>query len=396
MYFKIFYPLIILSLFQVFSLIFYQGFSYRVGDASFLLVLSCYFSFLFSIFLGCSIFCKKKINFEFKYDKYNWKDLCIFMLTLFFIVKPTIILFGLTNEYNYDYVRTNFFSSNSFKELVFGNLTISLVTQIYVVPLLWFYVFLLINQKNKIKIFLFYFLLISLVAFNLSYAGRFYIYFAIIVLYMKNLIEGHSLIGFFKRHMIIVISLIFFSLLMANLRANKDGLATTNHDFLVLMEYHLLPPYFLAQKIDDGSLDLVGYPFRTLIEGVFAPILPYLGLLVQDIPQLKYLAIFNDSTLYSNYSGNYYNAFSTFFAYVYADYKYLSPIFVFCFVFFIFYTSYFIKDQNLRVKYLAYICLMFYFSLFQSTIFTSGTMLLMLMIPFYHLVKNVYLKKGFN
>lgn len=68
------------------------------------------------------------------------------------------------------------------------------MTLMYITPILWFYTILLIGKKDKISVFLFYYTLFSLVLFNLSYAGRFYIYFALIVLYLKNTLEG---VGFF-------------------------------------------------------------------------------------------------------------------------------------------------------------------------------------------------------
>ena len=388
MYLKLFLPLIILALIQMLGMLLYDGFSYFLNDETFFVVFLSYFFFICSIFFICYFSDGNKKKLPQNNENFNFKDFIVFISTIFFIVKPSIMLFTIGNEFGYDYVRANYFSDNSFKELIFGNLTISLLTQIYVVPFLWFYVFLLMGSENKYKKTLFYFVLLSLVSFNLAYAGRFYIYFALIALYLKNIIDGNNFVFFVKKYLLFSITLIFLALLMANLRVREDGVATGNKDFLMLLEYHLLPPYFLGQKIDEGNLILLGYPFRTLIEGIFAPILPLFDILVQNIPQLKYPSNFDNPTLYSKYTDSYYNAFSTFFAYIYADFGYFTPIVSFIFVSYLFFTSFFIKNQILRIKYIGYLCLMFYFSLFQATIFSSGTLLVVFFVPLFCLIKS--------
>src|SRR5690606_4470743 len=114
--------------------------------------------------------------------------------------------------------------------------------------------------------FVFYFILLSLVVFNLSYAGRFYIYFAFLVLFLKSLLEREKILVFLKKYSILFLGLIFSAFSMVNLRSNKNVLENDSSSILKLLEYHVMQPYFFAQKIDDYLLWDDGYPFRVIFE----------------------------------------------------------------------------------------------------------------------------------
>src|SRR5690606_15756501 len=160
-----------------------------------------------------------------------------FFMTCFFIIKPSISLITLGSQLGFDYIRDNFFVNASLRSLVFGSNNIAYLAQNYIVPLLWFYSIYLIGSKNKFNIFLFYFIVISLVVFNLAYAGRFYIYFALIIFYLKNVLEGKGFINFLKKYTPFGVVAFFVSLVILSLRRNEDELATNSNEFMKLLEY---------------------------------------------------------------------------------------------------------------------------------------------------------------
>lgn len=382
MYIKLFLPVLFLAFIQLLGFYFYSGFSYKPNFEIQCLVSLFYISLITTIVI-CFLPFRKKINFSnYKKDIVNYKfDFIVLIVLCFTVIKPTILIFFIGMEFGFDYVRQNFFTSDIIRAVAFGNITIAMLTQSYVVPFLWFYCLLIIGSENKKRILFFYILLISLILFNLSYAGRFYIYFAIIVLYLKVVIEGKGVIHFFKKYSLILIVFLFLSMFIINLRVNEDGIASDSNDFIMLAEYHLLQPYFLSQKIENKEIVFDGYPFRVIIEGILSPIFYFFGTKLQDIPQGYFPLIFNNFTLYSNYTGTYYNAFATFFPFVYSDFGMLSPFFVFIIISYFILSSLLISNYILRIKFLAFIALMLYFSLFQSTIFSFGCLMIIVLFP---------------
>ncbi|WP_180190499.1 O-antigen polymerase [Acinetobacter sp. YH01009] len=380
MYLKFFLPFLLLALLQVTAFYIYNGFSYIPSDKNQIFITIMYIFSIFAVIAYCLFNNKsKKIEQNDKRNKYI--ELLFLIITIVLVLKPTFIMFSMGMEYGFDYVRQNFFSSDIIRAHAFGNMTLAIFTQFYVVPVLWFYIIYLMGCNNKKTTFTFYFILFSLIAFNLSYAGRFYIYFALLILYLKNLIEGRSILDFLRKNIILILSLFTVSTLVVALRNNRQGLANESSDMLRLLEYHILQPFFLAQKMDHNELIYDGYPFRVIIEGFFAPVLYFFEITFKDLPQGKYSRIFDSSTLYSVYSDSYYNAFATFFPYIYIDFGYLSPLFSFIIIIFFLMYSKIILDNGLRTKYIAYIALTLYFSLFQSTLFSYGTISILILFP---------------
>ncbi|WP_104498381.1 O-antigen polymerase [Acinetobacter indicus] len=380
MYLKLFYPYIFLSLCQVFGFYFYNGFSFYPKDDTKVVVSLFYFFSILAIVSFC-LFNSNNIRKDTLVVSNKKIENLFLIITIFFILKPAFIMLSMGVEYGFDYVRQNFFTSDLIRSIAFGNMTIAVFTQSYIVPILWFYVIYLTDSKERYSKFTFYFILFSLVIFNLSYAGRFYIYFAIIVLYLKNVIERKSIMSFFKKNSYIIGFFFIISTFVVALRNNRDGLANESNDLLKLVEYHLLQPYFFAQKIDSNELIYDGYPFRVILEGFFSPILYFFGVTFKDLPQGKYSRIFDQPTLFSEYTNTYYNAFSTFFPYIYIDFGGFSVIYTFILIFIFLSLSRLISNLNLRFKYLAYISLILYFSLFQSTLFSYGTLIVIILFP---------------
>lgn len=386
---KIFSPFLFLLCAQLIFYFIYSGFSYSPNVNTQFIIFGLYASTFLSIIIFCS-YTKVLIKENIEFCTNKKIDIFALFLTLFFIVKPTVIMYLMGVEFGFDYVRQNFYSSDIIRSSAFGSMSIAIFVQTYVASFLWFYVIYLIGSKNKSSTYLFYFILFSLVLYNMSYAGRFYMYFAIILLYLKTIIEGRNPLVFLKKYGLILFSFLLASTLIVSVRNNKDGLANSSRDMISLLEYHVLQPFFLSQKIEYKQIVVEGYPFRSFVEGLFGPILHLGGVSFKDQAYGKYSRIFDEPTLYSFNTGSWYNAFSTFFPYIYMDFGMLSFIMIFIIIGYLFLTSYLIVDVVLRVKFLAYISLMLYFSLFQAPIFSNGTMFIVLLFPwFYFFYKKI-------
>lgn len=383
MYLKIFLPCIVLMIIQLFSFYVYDGFNTHLGlDTKLIVSLSYIFSlFAFILFICLNKRLDCKINFIEKKGDYLF-DLFVLIVTIVFINKPSIILYGLGSELGFDYVRDNFFSGENIKNIAFGSTSMSAFILMYIAPLLWFYVILLIGKKDKFRSFLFFYILFSLVLFNLSYAGRFYIYFSIIALYLKSVLEGQNLFLFLKKYLILFSFLIFLALTILSLRTNRENISNEGKDYLVLLEYHIMQPSFFGQKIEDGTLSVIGYPFKLIIESFLFPFFFIMGKSFTEISFGFYSNQFSSATLYSSYTNSSYNSFSTLFAYLYSDFYVFTPFFSFLLIMFFLFYSKIIHSYEKRLKYLLYFSLMMYFSLFQAPIFSPGCLVVLILYPF--------------
>lgn len=384
MYFKIFLPFLILLIIQILGFILYNGFSFDPLEKTKYLVISTYFfTIVFIFFIGIFYNINNRIVLEEKNGFNKTLGFIIIFLVLCFLNKPSIILFFLGQSLGVDYVRDNFFVMESLRIQVFGNATIAAFTLMYVAPILWFFCIYLIGRSDKFSKFLFYYILFSLVVFNISYAGRFYIYFAFLVLYLKAILEGDSFLGFLKKYSIVIFSFLFFSFLILSLRNGDSYDSDIGKELNTLVEYHLVQPFFWSQKIDTGYFLFDGYPFKLFTESLFFPLFYLVGKSFSDISYGFYANKFSDFTLYSNQTGNTYNAFSTMYAYLFSDFGYFTPIFSIFFIILIMFFSFFIRSSSDRLKYISYFSLMLYFSLFQAPIFSPGCLLVLFLVPFF-------------
>src|SRR5690606_3330777 len=148
----------------------------------------------------------------------------------------------------------------------------------YLVPFLWFYALFISDRKDRFSIFLFYFIVILLSIYNASYAGRFFIYYALIAIYMRYLILGISFKGVLFKGLFFILSSFFLSTFIVNSR-NESSVIDYKGMLESLYNYHVGSVFFLAQKIEtvqplvNNELHL----FRIISEGLFSPILYILG-----------------------------------------------------------------------------------------------------------------------
>jgi len=380
MYCKLFAPVFFLMFFQIIGYIFYQGFKFYPKPETYTFVLSIYIYSIFLFFAFCFFFDEKQ-RCSNELPTNNIFNVIVVIAVILFLIKPSIIMVMMGLQYGFDYVRQNFFGSDLIRAAAFGSVKISAFTLMYLVPIFWGYVIYLIGNKKRSNVFIMYFLLISLIFFNLSYAGRFNIYFAFIFLYLKSILEGFSFIRFCIKYLPIISILFFVSMFVVNIRNNKEGLVNDSNGFIKLLEYHIMQPNFLSQKIEDGSINNENYPFKTIIESLFYPIYNILGKSFSDISYGYYSTIFGNPTLYSNLTDTSYNAYSTFFIYLYADFYYFAYI-ALLFIIFIFFSISKLLNRDLRIRYVSYMSLMFYFSLFQAPIFSPGALFVLLVFPF--------------
>lgn len=383
MFFKIFLPFLVLLVIQLIGFVFYNGFSLEMNSETRYLVVATYLISIVFLILSSIFYRIGRVDLNNKNNFNKPLGFLIFLLVLVFLNKPTIILYFLGQSLGVDYVRNNFFIMESLRAQAFGSGVIAAFTLMYVAPILWFFCIYLIGSRDRLGKYLFYYILFSLVLFNMSYAGRFNLYFAVLIIYLKALMEGESILIFVKKYALLVASFLFLSLIILVSRSGDNYESNSDKEILTLVEYHLMQPFFWAQKIEGGIYLPDSYPFKLIIESILFPFFFFVGKSFSDISYGLYINKFSDFTLYSNQTENFYNAFATMYAYLYSDFGYFTPIFFVFFMTFILVYSFFIKNKLDRVKYISFFSLMLYFSLFQSPIFSPGCLLVLLISPFF-------------
>lgn len=379
MYLKIFTPVFFLLLLQIIAFLIYGGFILNVSNSVFFLVIFGYLAILISI-----IITKNHFGINGRLDRYilnkNIKLISIFII-LFFLLRPIVVMIGISSTLGQDYIRYNFFYDKQLQIQIFGSIFMSSFTLSYIIPISWFLVVLLIGSKDKLGVILFYIFLLALVVFNASYAGRFNMYFALLMIYFRSVYIGDGFNKFFLKNSYIFIFVFIYSFFILFIRQNKNSNDFGYNDLLMLLEYHILQPFFLSQKIMSSEIVFEGFPFKVVLTSFFAPIYYILGFKGDSIPISYYPQILNDYTLYSQYTGSIYNAYATFMAYFYIDFGFFYPLAIVFSWLVILVFSLMIKSKELRVLYLIFISFSLYASLFQAFILSTGAMLIIGLFP---------------
>lgn len=390
MYFKLFTPFIIFLLFQLISFFILDDFDYTGNYYINSVVVLSYIFSIFSIFFA-SIFYKKN---EYKNNfcgvankKINF---FIILLTLFFIVKPTLILIAMNVELGAEQVRQIYYNEAGIYNRIYGIGFLGSITNFYLVPFFWLYCLLICDKKDKLSIFTFYFLVISLALYNASYAGRFFMYFALLVMYMRFTLIGVNFLKFLISLFSIITIILYVSSIIVSNRNGQESIS-----FFELFEslglYHSGGIFFLAHKMEEFSPYISNdyHPFRILFENLIAPIKFMLGGSMYDMTYVNHVSgTLANPTLYNFERGTYFNAFSTFYYFIYIDFLNFTPVFSFIYIFYIIMSAKFIANSSLRWKYLSFAALVFYFSLFQGQIFSPGYSLIIFGFPIFIFLFN--------
>lgn len=390
MYFKLFTPFIIFLLFQLISFFILDDFDYTGNYYINSVVVLSYIFSIFSIFFA-SIFYKKN---EYKNNfcgvankKINF---FIILLTLFFIVKPTLILIAMNVELGAEQVRQIYYNEAGIYNRIYGIGFLGSITNFYLVPFFWLYCLLICDKKDKLSIFTFYFLVISLALYNASYAGRFFMYFALLVMYMRFTLIGVNFLKFLISLFSIITIILYASSIIVSNRNGQESIS-----FFELFEslglYHSGGIFFLAHKMEEFSPYISNdyHPFRILFENLIAPIKFMLGGSMYDMTYVNHVSgTLANPTLYNFERGTYFNAFSTFYYFIYIDFLNFTPVFSFIYIFYIIMSAKFIANSSLRWKYLSFAALVFYFSLFQGQIFSPGYSLIIFGFPIFIFLFN--------
>lgn len=377
-----------LALVQLMAFLFYGGFSLTLRVSTELLVVCCYFFFMLSLFVFSMLDRKEMhhspsdstLHIE-KKDKFIIP--LVVALIFLFVTLPTIKLIFLSVELGSDYVRNNIFK-DELRVLVFGSVTKSALTNLYLVPFLWWIAIVYSTRPDRRSQCFFWFLLVSIVAFNVSYAGRNAIYYMVLVIYFSYIIRGKSIFLFLRKNSLLLVAMFFLAFVVVSLRVTSKEITLLGNIFS-LFEYHVLQPFLFAQKVEMTEwVDL--YPFETAVKSLLFPGLYVAGVDYGNTPLGMYANQFYDFTLYSFSSMRYYNSFTTFFPFFYAETRIFSPIFIFFFTFGLLFSTYLVQDWVLRKKLQAYIALMLFFSLFKFDILTPGVLLIISCVIFYGVV----------
>lgn len=384
--YKVLLPVAALALLQLTSFFLYTGFALTLHTVTELLVVASYVSFIFSL-LFFSVLDKSGVGAPPEVKEKLGQDkgsgyfiLFVVALIFTFITLPTIKLTVMNVELGSSYVRNNIFREE-LRALVFGSVAKSALINLYVLPFLWWVAIVYSARQDRRSRLFFWFVLISLVAFNVSYAGRNAIYYMILVIYFSHIIRGKSVVGFIKRNTLLMLAMFFLGFLIVAGRITTREVTLLDNLF-GLFEYHILQPFLFAQKIE--TIDWVDvYPFETMFKSLFFPVFYALGIDFGSTPLGMYASQFYEFTLYSDRSQRYYNSYTTFFPFFYSEFKGLSPVFIFVFVFSLLFGSLFVRSLALRKKLQAYIALMLFFSLFKFEIFTPGVLAIIFSVTIY-------------
>ena len=146
----------------------------------------------------------------------------------------------------------------------------------------------------------------------MSYGGRFNIYFGLLILYYKTILNGGNIFNYIRKYSALILLLVFSSFWVLISRRNEDS-DFFLQGFVEVLEYHLLPPFILAQSIDFSILNYDGYPFRIVVTSFLAPVSFLLGIDGKLLPYAYYPSLLSEFRLYSFSSNSWYSAFGTLF-----------------------------------------------------------------------------------
>lgn len=371
---KIYFPLIFLIMIQMCGYFLYDGFQFYETIQTKLLIVGCYLSLILSVIItlhikGNNLFTVKKLDVT---RRVIIIAIAFSTTTLILIMLPTIKLISFINIIGYDSIRDTFFSNTDFQFSLFYHRYIALFVLSYYMPIAWFFIIWLAQYNDKAMNSFFWFNSVVLVAFSVSIAGRFSIYYLIVILYYKAIFNGGKCKDFIY-FILSVFSLVVLSFIILKLRnVTSSEIVEYNsffdkHEINSVIEYNILSPFFLSQKITEnfGYLSFLQVPFATTFSGLLFPILG------SDSPLIAVGEYFNVFTLYSKNTANDYNAFSTVFAYFVMDFGGLAPFFCTFFFVFLFNLHLFVSVYYANAFRL-YILLQTFFSLYSSKVTSPG------------------------
>lgn len=386
MYFKIFLPFLVFALFQLINFYFYEGYNLEVSLSNQILITEMYVACILAIVVFCTTYKKNNVFYYGEnFNSHKKMEYIMLFMACIFLIKPTIVLFGIGMELGFGYLRANYYTDPLIQQMAYGSNLIVALTNYYINPILWFYLIFISNSKHPRTKKVFFLLLVILVLFNLSYGGRFNIYYSILILYLKVILEGRSVFNSIKKYGYLIAILVFISFWMLFER-NVNNQGVLDNVWLGLYEYHNLPTFLLAQKIENKDILVEGYAFKSSFYSLISPLFMIFGLSGDSIPYFYYPVILGKFTLYSFYSENFYNSYTTLFAYFYIDNGYFSPIIIFIhFIILLFYSK-IIPNHDIRYKYLCFIVFTLYNSLFMAPFFNPGYVLIIYLFPVVYLI----------
>lgn len=189
---KIYFPLIFLIMIQMCGYFLYDGFEIHETIPTKLLVVGCYLSLILSIII--TLYVKGNNSFTVrKADVTRWVIIIAITFsttTLVLVLLPTLKLISFINIIGYDSIRDTFFSNTDFQFGLFYHRYIALFVLSYYMPIAWFFIIWLAQYNDKTMNVFFWFNSIVLVVFSISIAGRFSIYYLIVVLYYRAILRG--------------------------------------------------------------------------------------------------------------------------------------------------------------------------------------------------------------
>ncbi len=290
-------------------------------------------------------------------------------------------------------IRDRFFYDESYNVNLYGSKAILFLGNIIVMPMLVSILIFVMTNRTKFGNLLLWYLVILLALFSIASAGRFVFYYLVIIYVLVRLYSGRisgrnlAFIAVFFA-VIVVISVT----IQINRTADiQNYSATPIEDYIVdsLVNYHILGPYMLASgMVDNFGLSSGGnIPGLATIGSFVSPIVYLVTGRLVDVPSIYLGSYLSEMQVYSPSTFADYNAFGTFFASIFFDYKFgaivASLIYGFCIPFLPSFVT-----QSLRKAFTILLAFLIYFGLFQDPLFSIGFEWIMIAIIFFSVISK--------
>ena len=383
------FPLLLMVMQGVSFLIFNVRFSPEPGSYDGAIVLANYIALfvavIFSALTTHIVLDSKASNKESKI--YSAIKLLIISAGFVLSIKATYSLSVYIAINGFEGLRTAFYTNPEIINDVFGGFLLYFAFSTIIKP---FILFIIIEEmvKSKKNMFILIISILTYLSSSIFTGGRFGVYqialALLIILYVKKTSSGKL-----KKNLVLISSLVFLLALSHLMQINRDATTlqfSVNESIMSVVDYHILPPFLLADKVASGFNGLSGcsIPGEATFGTLLMPIQYLFGLKPNEICMYSFGEYLNSATLTNLKTGDSYNAFGTLFAYIIYDFGMLSPVFTFVFGFILVKVC-MVVPIKYREAYLVYSSLSLYFSLFSSlvTSFAFQAIILLLISGFF-------------
>lgn len=369
--FSLLLPALALPTYQLLSVISLDIFRPRPSVFAYAMAVSLYIGVIFAILMAYFILAKHKRLLsvaDIKTANNIFIKCLVLLLTILYVDLIVRINFHALIV-GYENIRYEFFFNDEFRSSVFRSIVYDWIFNWFIEPGTVLLAIHLGFQKKYGRYF--FWILILIVFYNASFGGRFSIYTAGLLIFMRMVIVSGFNRSLFLRMSILVSITIGLASLVFYFRIDdfnfKDNL-------LSIFEYHSMPPFYFMNKLDDdfGSKWFVDVPMASIFTALPLAIIKLFKFYSGEVPYYFFTTYFNDFSLSSDLTNATYNAFATIFPFFYVEFNLASPLVVFIY-FLLLFISPLIVQKNIRLTFLCFVVYNCFFSFFQYRLVDPGT-----------------------